>query len=177
MTMTACPPQRTQKRARNRIGAIGVVLGLVLIASGVPAAAHEDIVGSEPPSGTAVDGSITEVSIEFGTPISDDIEMSLWAPGEDNLIEDTTTTRTSETTAKIEFDQPEEEGLYIVRYLTTAALDGHFLVGAVSFVYGSGGSGSSSVPWLLFALPMIAILAVGTAFSYRLHKKQTAAQG
>jgi len=41
----------------------------------------------------------------------------------------------------------------------------------VSFTYGSGGGG---VNWLLFAIPMIIILAIGTAWSYRLHRQQNA---
>ena len=110
--------------------------------------------------------------------MNDDVELALFGPGDDNLIEGTTTTILSPTTAKIEFAPVEEEGMYIVRYLTTATVDQHFLVGAVSFTYGSaGGNGATGVNWLLFAIPMIIILAIGTAWSYRLHRRQTTAAG
>ena len=150
-----------------------IILGLTLVLGVTPAAAHDDIVGSDPESGTVVDEPITEVTIEFGVEVNDDVELALFGPGDDNLIEDTTTVILSPTTAKIEFAPVEEEGHYIVRYLTTAAVDQHFLVGAVSFTYGTA-SGSGGVNWVLFAIPMIIILAIGTAWNYRLQRQQTA---
>jgi methionine-rich copper-binding protein CopC len=160
----------------QRLAASVAVLGASVLFAVAPAQAHDDIVGSDPESGTVVDDPITEVTIEFGVPVND-VEMALFGPGDDNLIEDTTTTILSPTSAKIEFAPVEEEGMYIVRYLTTATVDQHLLVGAVSFTYGSaGGSGASGLNWLLFAIPMIIILAIGTAWSYRLHRRQTAAQ-
>jgi len=139
----------------------------------IPAQAHESNVRSDPESGTVVDDPITEVTIEFGVEVNDDVELALFGPGDDNLIEDTTTVILSPTTAKIEFAPVEEEGQYIIRYLTTATVDQHLLAGAVSFTYGSSG-GSGETSWLLFAIPMIIILAIGTAWSYRLHRQQTA---
>lgn len=136
-----------------------------------PANAHDDIASSDPESGTVVDEPITEVTIEFGVAVNDDVELALFGPGDDNLIEDTTTVILSPTSARIEFAPVEEEGMYIVRYLTTATLDQHFLVGAVSFTYGSVGGGSG-VNWLLLGLVAIVILSIGTAWSYRLHRRQ-----
>ena len=160
----------------QRLAASLAVLGASVFFAVAPAQAHDDIVGSDPESGTVVDDPITEVTIEFGVPVNDDVQMALFGPGDDNLIEDTTTTILSPTSAKIEFAPVEDEGMYIVRYLTTATVDQHLLVGAVSFTYGSAGGGAGNVNWLLFAIPMIIILAIGTAWSYRLHRKQTAAQ-
>ena len=160
-------------RAR-RFAAAAAVLGASMLFA-APAHAHDDIVGSDPESGTVIDEPITEVTIEFGVPVNDDVELALFGPGDDNLIHGTTTTILSPTSAKIEFPPVEEKGMYIVRYLSTATVDQHFLVGAVSFTYGSaGGSGASGLNWLLFAIPMIIILAIGTAWSYRLHRQQTA---
>jgi methionine-rich copper-binding protein CopC len=150
-----------------------ILLGLIFVLGVTPAEAHDDIVGSDPESGTVVDDPITEVTIEFGVEVNDDVELALFGPGDDNLIEDTTTVILSPTTAKIEFAPVEQEGQYIVRYLTTATEDQHFLVGAVSFTYGSA-SGSGGVNWMLLAIPMIIILAIGTAWSYRLHRQRAA---
>ncbi len=162
----------------RRLAASAIVLGATILFASAPAQAHDDIVGSDPESGTVVDDPITEVTVEFGVAVNDDVELALFGPGDDNLIEDTTTVILSPTSAKIEFAPVEEEGMYIVRYLTTASVDQHFLVGAVSFTYGSaGGTGASGVNWLLFAIPMIFILAIGTAWSYRLHKQQAAGSG
>jgi methionine-rich copper-binding protein CopC len=152
---------------RGAVIVIGVV-GLSTLAA-TPARAHEDIRSSDPASGTVVDEPISEVTIDFGVTVNDDLELALFDPDE-QLVEDTTTVKLSDTVARIEFAPIEESGTYIVRYLTTATTDGHFLVGAVSFTYGSEGSG---VPWLAFALVMIVILAIGTAWSYRLYRRQS----
>jgi len=157
----------------HRLAAFAVVLGAIVLLAATPANAHENLVSSDPESGTVIDEPITEATIEFGVEVNDDVELALFGPGDDNLIEDTTTVILSPTTAKIEFAPLEEEGQYIVRYLTTATLDQHFLAGAVSFTYGSSSAGSG-VNWLILAIPMIIILAIGTAWSYRLHRQQTA---
>lgn len=156
-----------------RLAAFTVVLGAAILLAAAPATAHENLVGSDPESGTVVDEPITEVTIDFGVEVSDDVELALFGPGDDNLIEDTTTVILSPNTAKIEFAPIAEEGQYIVRYLTTSTVDQHLLAGAVSFTYGSSSAGSG-VNWLVLAIPMIAILAIGAAWSYRLHRQQTA---
>lgn len=145
---------------------------MVLLAA-TPATAHENLVRSDPESGTVIDEPITEVTIEFGVEVNDDVELALIGPGDDSPIEDTTTVILSPTTAKIEFSPLENKGQYIVRYLTTSTVDQHVLAGAVSITYGSSSAGSG-VNWLILAIPMIAILAIGAAWSYRLHRQQTA---
>lgn len=159
-------------RTRRLVASV-LVLGASILLATAPVNAHDDIASSEPESGTVVDEPITEVTIEFGVPVNDDVELALFGPGDDNLIKDTTTVILSPTTARIEFAPVEEEGMYIVRYLTTATIDQHFLVGAVSFTYGSTGGGSG-VNWLLLAIVAIVILSIGTAWSYRLHRRQQA---
>jgi methionine-rich copper-binding protein CopC len=164
----------TWARSAQR-GAVIVLtaLGMSLLTT-APIHAHEDIAGSDPVSGTVVDEPISEVTIDFGVAVNDDLELALFDPDE-QLVEDTTTVKLSDTVARIEFDPLDEPGTYIVRYLTTATVDGHFLVGAVSFTYGS--ESGSKVPWMMFALAMIVILAIGTALSYRLHRRQTSGGG
>ena len=140
---------------------------------GTPATAHESDAVSDPPSGSVVDEPISDVTIEFGVDIADDIELALFGPGDDQIVEPTTTTVTAANAAMIEFEPLEQQGTYIVRYLGRAPIDGHTIVGAVSFTYGSSGGGSST-SWVWFLLAMIPILAIGTAWSYRLHKRQQA---
>ena len=140
---------------------------------GAPAAAHESDAVSDPPSGSVVDEPISDVTIEFGVDIADDIELALFGPGDDEIVEPTTTTVTASNAAMIEFEPLEQQGTYIVRYLGRAPIDGHTIVGAVSFTYGSS-DGGSSASWVWFLLAMIPILAIGTAWSYRLHKRQQA---
>ena len=160
-----------QGRAVRSLAALAAAA--VVFAGASTASAHEADAVSDPPSGSVIDESITEVTIEFGVDISDDIEMALFGPGDDNLIEPTTTTKVAPNSAKIEFEPIEQRGTYIVRYLTVAPADGHTIVGAVSFTYGSS-DGGSSASWVWFLLAMIPILAVGTAWSYRLHTRQQA---
>ena len=77
----------------QRLAASLAVLGASVFFAVAPAQAHDDIVGSDPESGTVVDDPITEVTIEFGVPVNDDVQMALFGPGDDNLIEDTTSDR------------------------------------------------------------------------------------
>jgi len=42
----------------------------------------------------------------------------------------------------------------------------------VSFTYGSEGGGNDLGSWIWFLVAMIPILAIGTAWSYRLHVRQ-----
>lgn len=155
--------------------AIGVaVLAAVVVSLGAStASAHEADAESDPPSGSTIDEPISEVTIEFGVDIADDVELALFGPGDDELIEPTTTTKTASNAAMIEFEPIEQRGTYIVRYLTVAPIDGHTIVGAVSFTYGSEGGGQLGA-WLWFALAMIPILALGAALSIRLHRRQQA---
>lgn len=163
-----------QHRGRAVRALAALAATAVVFAGASTASAHEADAVSDPPSGSVIDESITEVTIEFGVDISDDIEMALFGPGDDNLIEPTTTTKVAPNSAKIEFEPIEQQGTYIVRYLTVAPADGHTIVGAVSFTYGSAGGGNDAGSWMWFLLAMIPILAVGTAWSYRLHTRQQA---
>jgi methionine-rich copper-binding protein CopC len=146
----------------------------VSVLTAAPTHAHEDIESSDPVSGTVVEEPISEVTIDFGVTVNDDLELALFDPDE-QLVEGTTTVKVSDTVARIEFDPLDEPGTYIVRYLTTASVDGHFLVGAISFTYGS--ESGNDVPWMMFALAMVVILAIGTALSFRLHRRQTSGAG
>jgi len=162
-----------QGRAVRVVSALAAVV--VVLAGAATASAHEADAVSDPPSGSVIDESISEVTLEFGVDISDDVELALFGPGDDNLIEPTTTTKTAPNAAMIEFDPIEQQGTYIVRYLTVAPADGHTIVGAVSFTYGSEGGGNDLGSWIWFLVAMIPILAIGTAWSYRLHVRQRAA--
>lgn len=163
----------TQHQGRAVRAVSALAAAFVVLAGAATASAHESDAVSDPPSGSVIDEAISEVDIEFGVDISDDIELALFGPGDDNLIEPTTTTKTASNAAKIEFEPLEQRGTYIVRYLGVAPVDGHTIVGAVSFTYGSDG-GSDTRSWIWFLLAMIPILAVGTAWSYRLHTRQRA---
>lgn len=166
--------QRLTTRGRLIACCLAASAGALFVSA--PATAHESDAVSEPPSGSVIDEPISEVTIEFGVDIADDIELALFGPGDDEIVEPTTTTVTASNAAMIEFDPLEQEGTYIVRYLGRAPIDGHTIVGAVSFTYGSNGGGSGT-SWTWFLLAMIPILAIGTAWSYRLHRRQQAGDG
>ena len=163
---TASPSRRIAPRVAR--GLAGVALVLLTFATADRASAHDAHVESDPPSGTQIDEPITEVRIEFGETIGDDTEIAVFDPNEDVL--DSETTLLSDTAAVVTFDPIDVEGTYTVRYLTSSIDDGHLLAGAVSFTYGSAGSGPSTLAVLVMAGGAIAILLIGAFFSYRRYR-------
>lgn len=154
----------------RRIAVAGIVSFAALLAGSAPAAAHDDIAGSTPPSRSTLDEPISTVEIDFGEDISDDVAMFLTYDLGDNEFEDIggTTVRTGPTTARLDFDTVEREGTYFVQYLAPVPIDGHVIAGAVSFTYGEpSNSGSSGFPVIPFIAGAGAVLAIGGWFSYR----------
>lgn len=150
------------------------LLGGALIvgaAAGV-ASAHDANVVATPASGSTIDEPIGEVTLTFDTTIGQDVEIALLDPDEEEIS--TTSTRLSDFAAKAEFEPLDEEGTYIIRYLMTAAEDGHLLVGAVQFNFGDAG-GSSATLWIVFGVAAVAILGIGAWFSLRNHRRSTGA--
>lgn len=158
---------RTPSRTRGA-GLVALATMLALVLPGV-ADAHEGIDSSEPASGTTIDEPISEVTIEFNDLIGDDVELALLDPDEE-LVE-STTIKTGESSARMEFAPLEREGTYIVRYVGSAP-DGHLLVGAISFDYGDAGSSDTAARLLLLA-GAIGILGVGALLTVRRHRLAT----
>ncbi len=149
--------------------ALVTVLGLAALLFGAGlAGAHDDIVSSDPASGSQLDDPISEVTIEFGEEVAD-VEMALIGP-DDEIVEPTTTQSLTATTARIEFAELEREGVYFVRYLAPVVDDGHTLAGAIQFTYGSAGGSSNLVPILLFCAIAIVVLSIGAYFSWRRYR-------
>ena len=149
--------------------AIAVLTAALLTGAG-PAVAHDDIAGSDPVSRSTIDEPISSVEIDFGEVISDDVAMFLTFDLGNNEFEDIggVTVKTSDTTARLDFDEVEREGTYFVQYLAPVPVDGHVIAGAISFIYGSPSTGGSdSFPIIPFVLGAILVLAVGGWFSYR----------
>ena len=147
-----------------------VALVTVLGTDASPAAAHDDIAGSNPPSRSTLDEPISSVEIDFGEAISDDVAMFLTYDLGNNEFEDIggETVRTGETTARLDFDEVEREGTYFVQYLAPVPVDGHVIAGAVSFTYGSPSTGSNdSFPIVPFVAGSLVVLAIGGWFTYR----------
>jgi methionine-rich copper-binding protein CopC len=138
------------------------------------ALAHDAHVETDPPSGSQLDEPITEIVFEFDEPIGDDTEIAVFDPNEEQL--DSETTRVSETAAKVTFDEIDVAGDYIARYLTSSIEDGHLLVGAITFSYGSPASGPSTLQWALLCLGAVLILSTGAFFSYRRYRQLSAGE-
>ena len=154
----------------------GVLVAVCLAVFGVVAAssdtalAHDDIAGSTPASGSTVQEPISSVDVDFGAEISDDVMLFLtYDPGDGNVDElGGTTVRTGETTARIDFDEIERRGTYIVRYLAPVPTDGHVIAGALSFNYGEASSiGQAGFPVVPFVVGAVIVLAIGGWLSYR----------
>ena len=120
--------------------------------------------------GAKLDEPISEVTIDFGEPISDDLEIVLLYDLGNSDVEQipATSTKVSDTVGKIEFDEITDQGRYFVRYLVTVPTDGHVLAGAVSFDYGEApGSGTNWYLWIVFALVGAAVISITGWYTLR----------
>lgn len=161
-------PRRVPRRL-TRVGvAVGVLLGASLLTAG-PATAHDANVDTDPPSGSLLDEPITEIYFEFDEPIGDDAEIAVFDPNEEQL--ESETRLVSETAAVVTFDEIEVPGAYVARYLTSSINDGHLLVGAITFTYGSESSGPGVLLWVLMGAGAIVILSIGAFFSFRRYRE------
>lgn len=145
------------------------------VATGGPVLAHEGIKSSDPASGTTVEEPISSVTIDFGAEIGKNTELGLIAPDGTELA--STTTVTSDTTAEITFDPVSDEGTYLVNYLAPSVVDGHLIVGAISFNYGSASiatPGPAILPWVLFGIAAVVILGIGAWLSLQRHRQERA---
>jgi methionine-rich copper-binding protein CopC len=140
-------------------------LAVVVLAAGGAASAHDGIAGSDPAAGAQLDEPIDEVLIDFGARIGDDAEIVVLDPDDEPL--ESQVEIVSDTEARVRFEPIDQQGTYIVRYLTSAIDDGHLLVGAISFTYGSPSSGHSVGTWALFGVAALAVLALGAWMSVR----------
>lgn len=108
---------------------------------GVPtASAHDDIESSVPEDRSVIDEPISTAEIDFGEVIGDSVEMFLtFDPGGDAEIVDLggETTKTSDTTARLDFEELTDEGTYFVQFLAPIPSDGHVMIGAISFSFGT----------------------------------------
>lgn len=141
---------------------------VMVVAGAAPTAAHDDIAGSEPPSGTTLDDPISEVTIDFGEEVSD-VEIAVIGP-DDLLVEPATVELLSPTEARVEFPLLEQEGVYFVRYLAPVVLDGHTLAGAITFTYGDAGGSTDLAAILLVAGVALVVLGIGGALSWRRYR-------
>jgi methionine-rich copper-binding protein CopC len=146
--------------------ASALTIGTVVVGGGSSVGAHDGIASSSPASGSTIAQPIDVVTIDFGAEIGDDVELALLGPDDAALA--STTTKTSSTTAKIEFDSLPRKGTYFVQYLAPSISDGHLFVGAISFTYGTEPGGSIGV-WVAFGLAAVVILGIGVWFSRRAH--------
>jgi methionine-rich copper-binding protein CopC len=163
-------------RRTHRVVAAVLAAAAVLVAPGA-SLAHEEIASSDPESGAILDEPISQVTIDFGEPISDDLEMALLHDLGDSEVEQipAVATRVSETVGVVEFDELTDTGRYFVRYLVTVPLDGHVLAGAITFDYGdAAGSGTNWYVWLVFGLFAAAALSIGAWYSLRPRATQDA---
>lgn len=155
----------------RRVAVVGALALAAVVGLGVaPAAAHDDIKSSTPPSRSTLEEPISSVEIDFGEMISDDVAMFLVYDLGDNEFEDIggDTVKTGDTTARLDFDLVEREGTYFVQYLAPVPSDGHVIAGAISFTYGSPSTGGSGgFPVVPFVAGALVVLAIGGWFSYR----------
>jgi methionine-rich copper-binding protein CopC len=174
---TAPSTWRTWRHRRRRTGLatlLAALLGTLALAPAGRTGAHEEIAGSDPEMGARLDEPITEVTIDFGTAVSDDLELALLydTGGGDSVQVDATVSHPSAEVGRLEFAPLERKGRYFVRYLATVPVDGHSIAGSILFDYGAPrSSGAASPgPWIAFGLVSVVILGLGAWLSLRRHR-------
>lgn len=125
-----------QRWATVLVAASSVGFGVVGFSS--PTAAHDDIESSVPADRSVIEDPISTAEIDFGEVIGDGVELFLtYDPGDGSTVDvGGETTKTGETTARVDFPELDVEGTYFLRYLAPVPSDGHVLVGAISFTWG-----------------------------------------
>lgn len=132
---------------------------------------NPDIRESTPNALEVLAAPITSAEIDFELEIEDEVHLQL-VYDEGNGIDftelDSTTTKTGPNSARVEFDELDRRGTYIIAYDTIAVANGDEIVGATSFVYGEpSGTASSDFPWLLFVPVALIVLGIGALFTHR----------
>jgi methionine-rich copper-binding protein CopC len=104
-----------------------------------PVAAHDGIEASTPENRSTIDDPISSAEIDFGEGISDGVSMFLtYDPGDGSIVNiGGETTKTGDSTARLDFPEISEEGTYFVRYLAPVPSDGHVVAGSISFTWGT----------------------------------------
>lgn len=142
------------RRVGAALGASAAALGLAVgIGGGV--AAHDDIESSDPPHLAVLDDPISSVDIDFGAEISDDVVMFLVFDVGDGTFDDIggQTTRTGDTTARLDFPELDREGTYTVRYIAPVPADAHVIQGSISFTFGAPTGAAPDDPYLVSTSP------------------------
>lgn len=128
---------------RRAVGACAAVIAVttfgLLGASTAPVAAHDGIESSTPENRSTIDDPISSAEIDFGEDISDEVSMFLtYDPGDGTIVEiGGDTTKTGDSTARLDFPEITEQGTYFVRYLAPVPVDGHVVAGSISFSWGT----------------------------------------
>lgn len=132
---------------------------------------NPDIRESTPNALEVLTAPITSAEIDFELEIEDEVRLQL-VYDEGNGVDfnelASTTTKTGPNSARVDFDELDRKGTYIIAYDTIAVANGDEIVGATSFVYGQpSGTASSSFPWLVFVPIALIVLGIGAFFTYR----------
>lgn len=140
---SACATLATKAGRLPKALLVAVLAGATVVATsfiaGPAASAHDEIESSSPADRSTIDEPISSAEIDFGEVIGESVELFLtYDPGGDADIVGIggETTKTGDTTARLDFDEIEEQGTYFLQYLAPIPSDGHVMVGAISFNYG-----------------------------------------
>jgi len=126
-------------RIRRIVVAVGVAIVVSIGLSASPVAAHDEIDGSSPVSRSVIDEAISSVDIDFGIAIGENTRMFLTYDRGNGEIVDIggDTVITGEETARLDFDELQDQGTYFVQYLAPVPTDGHVIAGSISFSWGA----------------------------------------
>lgn len=114
----------------------GCALGVVGVGLGVPAAAHADLVSSDPADGAILATAPSAITLTFSDPLFvDGVQMSLVT--EEGTVVPSDPPTVDETTASLPWPAAAGPGSYEVGFRVVSA-DGHPVSGAISFTVQAG---------------------------------------
>lgn len=126
-------PERPRADRLRLLPLLVAALASMLVVVAAPAAAHTDLVGSDPTAGATVRGAPEEVTLRFNEPMDSRLaNVALTTPGRDPIRLPVTEGREPSTLVAAVGDRGASGGAWNLAYRVTSA-DGHPVQGTVSF--------------------------------------------
>ena len=128
----------------NRLLAIVALVGLALLGSAGPAAAHDTLVSSDPADGASMPSGPQRVTLTFDQPVNRGFNtITVTGPGNTAWASGEATTSGNTVSAAVRPLGP--AGEYVIGYRIVSA-DGHPVTGTVRFTLTTAGSGTPAPP-------------------------------
>ena len=142
--MTVADPRGRQRRA-GRLAAAALVALCALLAGASPAAAHAQLIGTDPVDGAVLDSAPEAVTLSFNEPVRlTDREVTVY-DAEGRTVASTASTSGTDVVVDLPDAEAMERGSFVVAWFVLSG-DGHPISGSLSFSVGAPATASPSLP-------------------------------